>query len=158
MSCVTVGLTRFFGDLGVGLFQIPGVLSYLNLVRSTYEENRPDPADFLAKIEQKGILDAIEGDATQVIFAMGLITLMLIIASIAFCVTFLVSIYVLAEPMYAIVSLTVYLVFVVFLYYLSRYLFASVGRAIQIPSFEEEFDAYFTAQQRALNKALCVTP
>lgn len=157
MSCVEIGLGRFFIDLGVttGLFSTS---DYLNAVRDTYEQNRPDPADFIAKIEEKGFINVVENDARQIVFAMGLISLVLIIASIAFCVTLLVSIFVIREPMYAVTTLTIYLVFLVLLYYLSRYLFTNAGRAIVVPSIEEELQAYFLAQEKAVNAALCTNP
>lgn len=158
MTCVILGLSRFFVDLGVNPFNVPGVLTYLSAVRDTYEQNRPDPSDFLAKIEEKGFIQSVEGDAKKIVFAMGLLSLTLIIASIAFCVTFLVSVFIIREPMYAITTLTIYLVFIVLLYYFSRYLFTGAGRSIVVPSIEEELQAYFLAQKKALDTALCTKP
>lgn len=158
MTCVQNGLSQFLTDLGVGPFEKGFTVLYLNSVRNTYAENRPDTSDLITKIEAKGFLDSVENDAEKIVFAMGLISITLIIASIAFCIVFLVSIFVLREPMYSVTALTVYLIFVLFLYYFSRYLFTGAGRALVVPSVEEEIQAYFSAQEKALNAALCTSP
>lgn len=155
MSCLVSSGEKLLDDLGVGLPNKVATLVYLRTVECTYKKNKPDISVLIKKIENNGFIDSVNNGVQEIAFGVGLITIMVIIATIVFCISLLISIYVLREPRYAIISLTVYAIFMTLLYYFVRYRFTGIGRSLEIPSVEEEFNAYFDQQKKAINKALC---